>query len=47
MPELIQYLQHNYTQWKQFDDQGIHTLSDIKHVQKSLQLSQATTGILK
>lgn len=36
MPELIQYMQHNYTQWKLFEQQGIHTLTDIEIKQTTL-----------
>ncbi|KAL5273625.1 PDE8B family protein [Megaselia abdita] len=30
MPELITYMQYNYSQWKKFEEQGILTLADIK-----------------
>lgn len=33
MPEIIRYMEHNYSKWKLFEDQGIHTLSDIKRKQ--------------
>lgn len=36
MPELIQYMSYNYTQWKLFEEQGINTLSDIKRKQHSI-----------
>lgn len=36
MPELIQYMHFNYTQWKLFEQQGIHTLNDIKIKQSTL-----------
>lgn len=36
MPEIIQYMEFNYTQWKLFEDQGIKTLSDIKRKQMSI-----------
>lgn len=36
MPELIQFMQFNYTQWKLFEEQGINTLSDIKRKQMSI-----------
>ncbi|CAO1311194.1 unnamed protein product [Diamesa hyperborea] len=37
MPELVQYMQYNYTQWKVFEEQGINTLTDIKRKQASLE----------
>lgn len=36
MPELIQYMSYNYTQWKVFEEQGINTLNDIKRKQNSI-----------
>lgn len=36
MPELVQYMQYNYTQWKLFEEQGINTLNDIKRKQMSI-----------
>lgn len=36
MPEIIQYMQFNYTQWKMYEEQGIKTLSDIKRKQMSI-----------
>jgi high affinity cAMP-specific and IBMX-insensitive 3',5'-cyclic phosphodiesterase 8 len=36
MPELVQYMQYNYTQWKLFEGQGINTLNDIKRKQMSI-----------
>jgi high affinity cAMP-specific and IBMX-insensitive 3',5'-cyclic phosphodiesterase 8 len=36
MPELVQYMQYNYTQWKLFGEQGINTLNDIKRKQMSI-----------
>lgn len=36
MPELVQYMQYNYTQWKLFEVQGINTLNDIKRKQMSI-----------
>lgn len=36
MPEIIQYMEFNYTQWKIFEEQGIKTLSDIKRKQMSI-----------
>ncbi|XP_032305960.1 high affinity cAMP-specific and IBMX-insensitive 3',5'-cyclic phosphodiesterase 8 isoform X1 [Drosophila ananassae] len=29
MPQLITYMQINYSQWKKYDEQGINTLADI------------------
>lgn len=40
MPELIQYMHYNYSQWKTFEDQGIHTLADIKSKQLALSLEK-------
>lgn len=36
MPEIIRYMEFNYSQWKLFEEQGINTLSDIKRKQISL-----------
>lgn len=36
MPEIIQFMQFNYTQWKLYEEQGIKTLSDIKRKQMSI-----------
>lgn len=36
MPELITYMQINYSQWKKFEEQGIHTLAEVKAKQMSL-----------
>ncbi|XP_035786840.1 high affinity cAMP-specific and IBMX-insensitive 3',5'-cyclic phosphodiesterase 8-like isoform X1 [Anopheles albimanus] len=36
MPEIIRYMEFNYSQWKLFEEQGINTLSDIKRKQLSL-----------
>lgn len=36
MPEIIRYMEFNYSQWKLFEEQGINTLSDIKRKQMSL-----------
>lgn len=35
MPEIISHMQANYHQWKEFEQQGINTLSDIKAKQVS------------
>ncbi|XP_067632406.1 high affinity cAMP-specific and IBMX-insensitive 3',5'-cyclic phosphodiesterase 8 isoform X2 [Eurosta solidaginis] len=36
MPQLVTYMQINYSQWKKFEDQGVHTLADVKSKQHSL-----------
>ncbi|ETN59633.1 camp-specific cyclic nucleotide phosphodiesterase [Anopheles darlingi] len=36
MPEIVRYMEFNYSQWKLFEEQGINTLSDIKRKQLSL-----------
>lgn len=36
MPELVQYMHFNYTQWKLFEEQGINTLNDIRRKQMSI-----------
>ncbi|XP_013115209.2 high affinity cAMP-specific and IBMX-insensitive 3',5'-cyclic phosphodiesterase 8 [Stomoxys calcitrans] len=36
MPELITYMQINYSQWKKFEEQGVHTLAEVKAKQMSL-----------
>jgi high affinity cAMP-specific and IBMX-insensitive 3',5'-cyclic phosphodiesterase 8 len=36
MPEIIQYMDYNYNQWKVFEEQGIKTLNDIKRKQMSI-----------
>lgn len=40
MPQLINCMEHNYMQWKNFQDRGIHTLTDIKKEKISLVLDQ-------
>lgn len=42
MPEIIQYMEFNYTQWKLFEEQGIKTLSDIKRKQMSITATTMT-----
>lgn len=42
MPEIVRYMEHNYSKWKLFEEQGINTLSDIKR--KQLTLNSETTG---
>lgn len=41
MPEIVRYMEHNYSKWKLFEEQGINTLSDIKRMQLTLN-SEAT-----
>ncbi|CAD7077776.1 unnamed protein product [Hermetia illucens] len=36
MPQLIHHMQYNYSQWKKYEEQGIHTLADIKNKQTTL-----------
>lgn len=45
MPELVQYMQYNYTQWKLFEEQGINTLNDIKR--KQLSITNASISNMK
>ncbi|KAF7381372.1 hypothetical protein HZH66_013766 [Vespula vulgaris] len=33
MPEMLNYMRHNYDKWKEFNDQGITTLQDIEKIQ--------------
>ncbi|XP_055921797.1 high affinity cAMP-specific and IBMX-insensitive 3',5'-cyclic phosphodiesterase 8 isoform X3 [Eupeodes corollae] len=42
MPHLITHMQQNYTQWKKFEEQGVHTLADIKTKQVTL---NSKTGV--
>lgn len=42
MPEIVRYMEHNYSKWKLFEEQGINTLSDIKR--KQLTLNSEATG---
>lgn len=39
MPELISYMRQNYIRWKELDEQGHTTLSNIAELQKSTVLS--------
>ncbi|XP_039450260.1 high affinity cAMP-specific and IBMX-insensitive 3',5'-cyclic phosphodiesterase 8 isoform X1 [Culex pipiens pallens] len=41
MPEIIRYMEHNYSKWKLFEEQGINTLNDIKRKQFTLNSSEA------
>ncbi|XP_049296473.1 high affinity cAMP-specific and IBMX-insensitive 3',5'-cyclic phosphodiesterase 8 isoform X2 [Anopheles funestus] len=43
MPEIIRYMEFNYSQWKLFEEQGINTLSDIKRKQMSLNEETASS----
>uniref|UniRef100_A0A336LT50 3',5'-cyclic-AMP phosphodiesterase n=1 Tax=Culicoides sonorensis TaxID=179676 RepID=A0A336LT50_CULSO len=47
MPEIIQYMQFNYTQWKLYEEQGIKTLSDIKRKQMSITSNSLTQQMLE
>lgn len=38
-------MQYNYTQWKMFEEQGIHTLNDIKAKQVSLSIEKNQSTI--
>ncbi|XP_026840960.1 high affinity cAMP-specific and IBMX-insensitive 3',5'-cyclic phosphodiesterase 8 isoform X3 [Drosophila persimilis] len=33
MPQLITYMQINYSQWKKYDEQGVNTLADVMAMQ--------------
>lgn len=39
MPELIAYMRQNYIRWKELDEEGHTTLTDIAILQKSVILS--------
>ncbi|XP_011181542.3 high affinity cAMP-specific and IBMX-insensitive 3',5'-cyclic phosphodiesterase 8 isoform X1 [Zeugodacus cucurbitae] len=41
MPQLVTYMQINYSQWKKFEDQGVHTLADVKSKQHSLSVKKS------
>uniref|UniRef100_A0A182SHZ1 3',5'-cyclic-AMP phosphodiesterase n=1 Tax=Anopheles maculatus TaxID=74869 RepID=A0A182SHZ1_9DIPT len=43
MPEIVRYMEFNYSQWKLFEEQGINTLSDIKRKQMSLNEETASS----
>lgn len=36
MPELMTYMRGNYVKWKEFDEQGISTLADIRKLQTTV-----------
>lgn len=36
MPELMTYMRNNYLKWKEFDEQGISTLADIRKLQTTM-----------
>ncbi|XP_055839050.1 high affinity cAMP-specific and IBMX-insensitive 3',5'-cyclic phosphodiesterase 8 isoform X2 [Episyrphus balteatus] len=42
MPHLITHMQQNYSQWKKFEEQGVHTLADIKNKQVTLSSTKGT-----
>lgn len=33
MPELMTYMRGNYVKWKEFDEEGISTLADVRKLQ--------------
>ncbi|XP_044734940.1 high affinity cAMP-specific and IBMX-insensitive 3',5'-cyclic phosphodiesterase 8 isoform X2 [Chrysoperla carnea] len=39
MPEIITYMRQNYVYWKEYDEQGLTTLGDIKKLQQTPQMS--------
>lgn len=39
MPEIITYMRQNYAYWKEYDEQGLTTLGDIKKLQQTPQMS--------
>ncbi|XP_039954994.1 high affinity cAMP-specific and IBMX-insensitive 3',5'-cyclic phosphodiesterase 8 isoform X2 [Bactrocera tryoni] len=41
MPQLVTYMQINYSQWKKFEEQGVHTLADVKSKQHSLSVKKS------
>ncbi|XP_055629005.1 high affinity cAMP-specific and IBMX-insensitive 3',5'-cyclic phosphodiesterase 8 [Toxorhynchites rutilus septentrionalis] len=43
MPEIIRYMEQNYSKWKLFEEQGINTLTDIKRKQLTLNSEAAGT----
>ncbi|XP_063697402.1 high affinity cAMP-specific and IBMX-insensitive 3',5'-cyclic phosphodiesterase 8 isoform X2 [Culicoides brevitarsis] len=47
MPEIIQYMEFNYTQWKLYEEQGIKTLSDIKRKQMSITSNSLSQQMLE
>ncbi|XP_060519111.1 high affinity cAMP-specific and IBMX-insensitive 3',5'-cyclic phosphodiesterase 8 isoform X2 [Cylas formicarius] len=46
MPELLVYMRQNYIRWKEFDEQGHTTLSDIQKLQASI-LSPSVSSNIK
>lgn len=45
MPELMTYMRQNYVRWKEFDEQGYTTLSDIQKLQATVLSSSITSNI--
>ncbi|XP_050294558.1 high affinity cAMP-specific and IBMX-insensitive 3',5'-cyclic phosphodiesterase 8 isoform X3 [Anthonomus grandis grandis] len=45
MPELLTYMRQNYIRWKEFDEQGHTTLSDIQKLQATLLAPTLTSNI--
>ncbi|XP_017488576.1 PREDICTED: high affinity cAMP-specific and IBMX-insensitive 3',5'-cyclic phosphodiesterase 8A isoform X3 [Rhagoletis zephyria] len=41
MPQLVTYMQINYSQWKKFEEQGVLTLADVKSKQHSLSVKKS------
>lgn len=46
MPELLTYMRQNYIRWKEFDEQGHTTLSDIQKLQATV-LSPSVSSAIK
>lgn len=42
MPKLVTYMQFNYSQWKKFEEQGIHTMADVKSKQMRVNAKKTT-----
>lgn len=36
MPELMTNMRSNYVKWKEFDEQGISTLADVRKLQTTV-----------
>ncbi|XP_055533247.1 high affinity cAMP-specific and IBMX-insensitive 3',5'-cyclic phosphodiesterase 8 isoform X1 [Wyeomyia smithii] len=47
MPEIIRYMEHNYSKWKLFEEQGINTLNDIKRMQLTLNAEAAGSSSIE
>lgn len=39
MPELITHLRYNYVKWKEYEEQGLTTLHDIKRLMSNVLLN--------